>query len=593
MRGRRRRTERSRSEMRGRRRIEWRLFLAAWSVYAFFHQGGGWNQNARFAMVRAVVEEGRLDVDDHLLYTGVAQSAAGPVLRRSRVTDAHFEVGGRRYALAWPAAEPVPVRAPLAGAELVALDRVAASGDVSFAQGRFHPNKAPGAALLAVPAYFAVHLVERGLGLDPDAWWVLTLNAWLVTALSIGVVSALGCAVFFRTCLGLWPDRTREAAWATLAFGLGTPFLPYATLLLEQNAAAVALLLAFLGTRSGLGTEDPARAARRLLLAGVAAGVACATSYVAALPALWIGLYALARARQPNRLAWALLGSGGVIGLLALYHAACFGSPWATAYRFQNPLFRDPDALLGVLRAPRLEPLVGVLVSPYRGLFYASPVLLLAAFGWLGMLRRREERPEALLFAAITGSLLLFCASFNGWHGGWVVGPRYLAPALPFLGLPLVPALARHFRLGAALAALSIAGMAILTAVDPQSPVGSSPIAERPGRPLLLRDPLTEYALPILIDGKATPILEAQRAARGAGAVLPLEHFTGPVSAHPIGVYEAWIGRVLRPPAPELRWNAFNAGELLLPGSRWSLALLAAVATPLWVGALRAAGRTR
>ena len=38
------------------RRVQWRLFVAAWVAFAFFHQGGGWNQNARFAMVRAVVE---------------------------------------------------------------------------------------------------------------------------------------------------------------------------------------------------------------------------------------------------------------------------------------------------------------------------------------------------------------------------------------------------------------------------------------------------------------------------------------------------------------------------------------------------------
>ena len=41
-------------------RIQWLLFTTAFIAFAYFHQGGGWNQNVRFAMVRAIVEEGRL-----------------------------------------------------------------------------------------------------------------------------------------------------------------------------------------------------------------------------------------------------------------------------------------------------------------------------------------------------------------------------------------------------------------------------------------------------------------------------------------------------------------------------------------------------
>ena len=47
--------------------------------------------------------------------------------------------------------------------------------------------------------------------------------------------------------------------------------------------------------------------------------------------------------------------------------------------------------------------------------------------------------------------------------------------------------------------------------------------------------------------------------------------FSGPVSANPIGLYEGWWGHVFKPGEPELRWNAFNAGELLLPHSAGSL----------------------
>lgn len=45
------------------RRIEWLLFAVAFITFAYFHQGGGWNQNVRFAMVRSMVEEGRFSID--------------------------------------------------------------------------------------------------------------------------------------------------------------------------------------------------------------------------------------------------------------------------------------------------------------------------------------------------------------------------------------------------------------------------------------------------------------------------------------------------------------------------------------------------
>ena len=50
------------------RRLEWILFLAAFITYGWFNQGGGWNQNARFAEVRAIVDGGELKIDNYFSY---------------------------------------------------------------------------------------------------------------------------------------------------------------------------------------------------------------------------------------------------------------------------------------------------------------------------------------------------------------------------------------------------------------------------------------------------------------------------------------------------------------------------------------------
>src|SRR5258706_13411437 len=41
------------------------LLLVCAGSYAYFYQAGGWSQNSRFDLVRAVVEEGRLSIDSY------------------------------------------------------------------------------------------------------------------------------------------------------------------------------------------------------------------------------------------------------------------------------------------------------------------------------------------------------------------------------------------------------------------------------------------------------------------------------------------------------------------------------------------------
>ena len=88
-------------ELNQHRGIEWRLFLAAFLAFAFFHQGGGWNQNARFAMARAVVEENRFSIDSYLFYSGVEQTEHGPVMLRTPIIDGGFTYGKRDYGVHW------------------------------------------------------------------------------------------------------------------------------------------------------------------------------------------------------------------------------------------------------------------------------------------------------------------------------------------------------------------------------------------------------------------------------------------------------------------------------------------------------------
>jgi hypothetical protein len=603
------------------RRIRWRLFLAAWIAYAFFHQGGGWSQNARFAMVRAIVEQGSFAIDDFVAYGSVDRSSGRARLVRADVDQATFQLNGRRMAMAWPGSK-TPIDREAGEARVLDIGPYIATGDLAYARGRFQASRAPGAALLGVPAYFFLHAIERLAGLDADDWWMLTVNAWLTTAFSVGVVSALGVVAFHASALAVWSGRLGAVTWATVAFAFGTLYFPYATMLYDHDVVAACLLGGFaLLARPLLAREVPSRT--RLLVAGAVLGWAALSAYAATVPVAMLVGWVLLRSRRLRDASWLAAGLAVPFGVSCVYHAAAFGGVFTTSHAFQRPGSEEAGSVLAALGPPRLSRLAGVLFSPFRGLFFSSPVLLAGVAGLVALARGRTGRLEAWMAASITAFFVALVISLEGWHGGWGVGPRLLIPAVPFLALGLPWAFERWFRTTTALAAVSMLTMLIFTAVDPQSPVGTSPIAERPGRPGFLRDPLTEYALPLFIQGRLRSMLDEQYATaverRGqelleegfAGAEhakwlrlyeeglaelieqgdaqLPLSLMYGPVSAHPIGVYESWFGHAIRPPAVEHVWNAFNAGELLIPRSRLSLLFLLLLAGPLVTSALGAA----
>src|SRR5256712_13515877 len=85
------------------------ISAVAFISYAYFYQGGGWNQNSRFDLVRAILERGTLRIDAYQENTG----------------------------------------------------------DKALFNGHYYSDKAPGLALLALPAAAASRPGLRALGVDP------------------------------------------------------------------------------------------------------------------------------------------------------------------------------------------------------------------------------------------------------------------------------------------------------------------------------------------------------------------------------------------------------------------------------------------
>jgi hypothetical protein len=302
-------------------------------------------------------------------------------------------------------------------------------------QGDDYSKKGPGPAFLAVPWYFLLHILARadvGLGLLQG------------TLLWNGFVTALTAVLLWHMALHFHYDDRVGAALA-LIFGLGTIAWPYANMFFGEPLSALSLLACFYCMRLWLSGRPQMWA----LFGGIAAGVALTTVTAHAPLILLLALYGLGApwlqewlakrngqsdVEPVNRSEWAmaaglfiapLLAAGG---LLLWYNQVRFGSAFHTGYHF--------DSGEG-FTTPLWEGLWGLLLSPYRGVFWFTPLFIASVAAWPSF--ARQHRVEAWITAAMSLVLLVEYSLWWMWWGGFAWGPRFLVPLAPFWVLWLAP----------------------------------------------------------------------------------------------------------------------------------------------------------
>ena len=114
-------------------RTKWALFALLFASNAYFYQAGGWNQNSRFDLVRAITNEHTLNIDPFHLSTG----------------------------------------------------------DKAFFNGHYYSDKAPGLALAAVPVVAIARPFLRAAGGDPETYAGLAWLSYLATVFTTGLFTAM------------------------------------------------------------------------------------------------------------------------------------------------------------------------------------------------------------------------------------------------------------------------------------------------------------------------------------------------------------------------------------------------------------------
>jgi hypothetical protein len=158
------------------------LFLLCFGTYAWFYQAGGWNQNSRFDLTRAIVERGTVRIDAYERNTG----------------------------------------------------------DKSLRDGHYYCDKAPGVSWLGVPPLFVMNALF-GPAQTTEA---IDFRAYLVTLFAVALPSAIS-VVLLACILRKLGMSSHVATGAAAAWGLASLAFPYSTLIYGHQVAASLFVAAF------------------------------------------------------------------------------------------------------------------------------------------------------------------------------------------------------------------------------------------------------------------------------------------------------------------------------------------------------------
>jgi hypothetical protein len=455
------------------------IFLFFFLSYGYFFQGGGWNQNGRICLTRAIIDYGTFSIDNYR--------------------------------------EDSPAM------------KFVNTGDWALYNGHYYCNKSPGLSFLAVPSFACAQYVLKHVVYAQPEQQVL-YSAYVSNLCTTVIMASLLCVLLFYTGHRLFDLSLGSSLLMALFYGFGTLAFPYSTAFYCHQPAAfcsfAALVLAML-IRHSASQKKHVLALMGGFSGGMGILIEPSCVYLSAAVVLYLMYFKETRRYIPLFIAGCI--PPGIIQ--AFYNGVCFGNPLASSYQYSNDLvmWKENGKLFGI---PRLQTIIQLLFSPYRGVFFSSPVLLMAVPGAILFFKSSTWRAEVVLCAGASLCLFILIASFYAWHGGWAPGPRYLLPAFPWFFLPAVLALKRFPKTFIIIGFVSIVINLSITVVG----------IEIPGE---IKNPLADVVFKNIIAGSVSI------------NPLPFSNFGDYPDIHTLAAVSQWQG--IR------NFNSFNLGEIFFP----------------------------
>jgi hypothetical protein len=328
------------------------------------------------------------------------------------------------------------------------FDDYAEGNDIAITEdGHLFSDRPPGTALAGTLFYSAGGFFPKPLEELPSRHDAQ--NPRLAYVLMLPVFAGAGTAVVLYALMRLLDIGRLAAVLAVLMFSLGTVHWKYSSVLFSHALSSFLVVLAVYMVMRFVRQGEGQVVVFGLL--GFLLGFSVLTEYSNGLLVIILLGYLILNSRQKEwrKMAGSLafLIGGGLISalFLAIYNNVNFGNPlklsysyainypWASSFvtTFNYPL---SAGLKGLLIGGTGDGWCGGPPCSNQGLFYLSPILLLAIPGWICFYR--AARRECLLTAVLFFVYLLLFARHRTYHGFTADG-RYLTPFLGLLAIPL------------------------------------------------------------------------------------------------------------------------------------------------------------
>jgi len=381
---------------------ELKIFLAFFIIYVIFVQWNGWDENTRYFLTRAIVDEGRLEIDTLANQTS---------------------------------------------------DRV-------LYQGHYYSDKDPGISLLAtIPYSIFKFLLQNAYSSSNQIGQVFLKNhvgnATIYDVLNPGkytlysmmfvdifispLFSALTLVLIYKI-IGLFTEKKLTKLLIVITAGLATTIFPYALVFTDN---AVATFFALLGFYFLLQKKYKHPNQKKYsFLSGLSFGFATISSiFVIIISALAFAYLINFNEKKKIFLKFFIIGFLLTSSIYLIYNQLAFNTPfiWPLQHLDKSVfIYIKPDLYNTLVYYTSINPYImwHLTFDPYKGIFFFYPILLLSFYGLY--LMRKKMKAEVLLILLI----FVFDLSLNSvvriWWGSGFFGPKYLTYSVPFLLLPLI-----------------------------------------------------------------------------------------------------------------------------------------------------------
>lgn len=302
--------------------------------------------------------------------------------------------------------------------------------------GHLEPIFPIGTAILSAPIYLFDWIASGAAGHPPDITTASFEPQRLKDEKAAAILIASAAAMLFFLCARRMAPLP-ESLVATIAFAFGTDMWTVGSQALWQHGSVAIVLLTMLLAllRAAPGRFTRAGAA----IAGLCAGFLPVVRPTAALFSLAAFAFVYLHVKNRRSIFTAAAVAGYLPALLwnaFVFHSLTGGyAVNETSYTFSP--------------AQGFEGLLGLLVSPNRGLFVYTPFVIFSIAG--AIVAADAKTPQArLMQSCCIASVATFVnyVFFQRWEGGSTFGPRYLTDIMPIAGLMLLSSFSSRLKTG-------------------------------------------------------------------------------------------------------------------------------------------------